>query len=1068
MRKIAIALLLALLPSLAGAQQFPTVPDHTVIGRVGTGSSSGPSQAIPFLNLNSLLGNHVLPGTYAADPQFGMKCNGVDDDSAALQLAVNTADANLLWPVYVPEGTCPLAHNVYLNKFGPPGTLTVPGMKLVGQGRGVTILDTRAANDYAISVNPAWKAAHQAAFGAVPGSAGALPSNTYYLEITENDGLGHEISVTLPKSYSIGSTGSLSIALPALPSGYSYNLYCDTVNNPVAHYCGYGTGPGNASAVAGGQTIVINSVGTARTIPTALQAVWQEASISNLSITNSTGATNASGIEYFKVGYSDLTNVYMHGLTGDGFGIQAYTGDVDGSFNVAVHNSKFDTIAGTCVNAAGNVLELSNFTADDRTVFNVCGTLPTNLNTAVTISSLPNGATPVVITSGSHNLLAGDMVAFSVTGMTLASTWYRVGSTVTGNSFNLVDESGNAVNTTGLGTFTGGSVSLSWRPPQIAGGVITGGGGCLAWTGLIGTFKNLDFTQCNNFAMYFTEAGASDNASTENVDFENTAGVGLYAAALAGGTLKNFECLSSAGLGNTPKCVQLGTGFAAGGVQNFLIDGGKVRSNVTPSIAFSQLQNTNIGATFQDTNRVSHITWQSFDATGQTRFSGFVFDPIPGQVQFSISAQNTVKLIPTGYGGALPLHPKSPGEWVTFHVPTAGVTGTVTGGLSATTVYNCFAHNSAATTSPYALSFACNSHATALDEGYKVDSTDKTWTFIGTANTDGSGNFQTGSTQTSWYPPSNGPTIGTGITNALAAWIGPTLLGSTNAAASGQIYVGQTGTFPAPETVSGDAMLASTGALTLATVNANTGAFGDATHCVTVTNNAKGLTTAVAAATCTPAVGSITGLGTGVATALAVNTGTAGSHVVNGGALGTPSSGTGTNLTGIPTTGLTGTLQAGQEPAHTGDMTNTAGSLATTVTKTNGVSFGNYATLSAGQLVNSMGSDVSLNNVANYFDGPSVAQGTTGTWFASGTVTVTGASSDNIFCKLWDGTTIVASAETSIISALNYSLSLSGFLAAPAANLRISCRDVVGTTGKIVFNPTGNGKDSTLTAFRIN
>ena len=40
--------------------------------------------------------------------------------------------------------------------------------------------------------------------------------------------------------------------------------------------------------------------------------------------------------------------------------------------------------------------------------------------------------------------------------------------------------------------------------------------------------------------------------------------------------------------------------------------------------------------------------------------------------------------------------------------------------------------------------------------------------------------------------------------------------------------------------------------------------------------------------------------GTGVGTALAVNTGTAGSFVVNGGALGTPSSGTLTNATGLP------------------------------------------------------------------------------------------------------------------------------------------------------------------------
>jgi len=45
-------------------------------------------------------------------------------------------------------------------------------------------------------------------------------------------------------------------------------------------------------------------------------------------------------------------------------------------------------------------------------------------------------------------------------------------------------------------------------------------------------------------------------------------------------------------------------------------------------------------------------------------------------------------------------------------------------------------------------------------------------------------------------------------------------------------------------------------------------------------------------------VGGISGLGTGVATALAVNVGSAGAPVVNGGALGTPSSGVATNLTG--------------------------------------------------------------------------------------------------------------------------------------------------------------------------
>ncbi len=79
-------------------------------------------------------------------------------------------------------------------------------------------------------------------------------------------------------------------------------------------------------------------------------------------------------------------------------------------------------------------------------------------------------------------------------------------------------------------------------------------------------------------------------------------------------------------------------------------------------------------------------------------------------------------------------------------------------------------------------------------------------------------------------------------------------------------------------TVTGDATSAgssfdgsanNTNALTLATVNSNVGTFGSTTKSNTITVNGKGLITAISEQTLTPAVGSITGLASGITTWLA-------------------------------------------------------------------------------------------------------------------------------------------------------------------------------------------------------
>lgn len=121
------------------------------------------------------------------------------------------------------------------------------------------------------------------------------------------------------------------------------------------------------------------------------------------------------------------------------------------------------------------------------------------------------------------------------------------------------------------------------------------------------------------------------------------------------------------------------------------------------------------------------------------------------------------------------------------------------------------------------------------------------------------------------------------------------------------------------------------------------------------------------------------------------------------------------------------------------------------------------------QITASLGADVALNNTGTSFDGPSVAQGTAGIWFVSGKVTIQDtAGIAAVDCKLWDGTTIIDSARVQFSGpTVPLTCTLSGFISSPAGNLRISCKDVTSTSGQILFNVTGNSKDSTITAIRI-
>jgi hypothetical protein len=265
----------------------------------------------------------------------------------------------------------------------------------------------------------------------------------------------------------------------------------------------------------------------------------------------------------------------------------------------------------------------------------------------------------------------------------------------------------------------------------------------------------------------------------------------------------------------------------------------------------------------------------------------------------------------------------------------------------------------------------------------------------------------------------------TDTTNAANVGSGTLALARLSLATS-HLYVGSAGGNPADVALSGDATMAVTGAITVTKTSGVAFAPSATTDTTNATNISSG-TLAAARGGAGTITGALRGNGAGVVT-----------------------------------------------QAACADLSNGAASCSTDTTNAANISSG---TLPVARLAglnntsNTLGADVNLNNTANFFDGPSIAQGATGTWFACGTITVTDtAGAASVFAKLWDGTSTPVATSANTVNSANqiYPITLCGVITSPVGNIRISARDSSSVSGKIKASDGVGSQDSTIFAFRIN
>lgn len=463
--------------------------------------------------------------------------------------------------------------------------------------------------------------------------------------------------------------------------------------------------------------------------------------LSGFNIARGGATANTTGIRVLNGYQIDIEQIAFKSLA---IGIDLKNGLYldDGWNRVTIRQCWFDACTKWGIQADGPYQRNEgSFTVLENVFFQTCGTAETPCTWNATIS----GTTMSVSSVASGALVIGrKIVAPGVDGDTIIDAQTSGSAGGAGNYTIRVE----VTPTTAAVTPATVAAPTSMHDAPTSGGMI--------WKGQVLTVDSSAAANgCQNVALYIRGgSGLANNVDLRGWVSENTIGRGLYCTGVTNLRMRNCQVYNNNAF---PGTTQIEFEAAQYTIRQVDIDGVVIRatSGNNPITAFKLSGgNADLGSC-----RVRNISWDNFDYTGQTRFSGWQFPSVERQCEMEVAAgfvryraaqsvgrgRGTPLRLRTGPGGVASVS----GEWVNFQPPSTGVVK-VTGTLAASTTYYVYIYDSGAGTA--LLDFSTSVPVLDAESGYMVKTGDVSMYYIGAVRTDGAGtSFLT--TAVGWLNP---------------------------------------------------------------------------------------------------------------------------------------------------------------------------------------------------------------------------------------------------------------------------------------------------------------------------